>query len=336
MLISGGKVLAIDKVFHDRTMSGDGQFIPLGVDTTNLLTKTEAENTYQPKGNYATKDWVNGSFLTKYEANQTFATIAGTYSKTESDTRFQEKGNYASATDVTELRDWVEHNYWTSAYINTNYATTAYVSATKEEVLGTIRAEIDPRLVAVENHTLNTDIHVSEEQKTLLTELAGLDFSKFISLTKLSDPNTAAVYGIRYDGTNYWFAEAEGGGGGGGYPIVPQAGISGQFDDIGQYHIGIANDELLWDSLNALKTASSTWDAKQNALTQEQLDAIDSITDTYEVTGDGTCIAVASDPSTKITTISYIGRQGNVELVQGEPAEPNPVLIYLVTQMVDL
>ena len=31
MLISGGKVIAIDKVSHDRTLTGDGRFIPLGV-----------------------------------------------------------------------------------------------------------------------------------------------------------------------------------------------------------------------------------------------------------------------------------------------------------------
>ena len=31
MLISGGKVLAIDKVNHDKTLSGDGVFEPLGV-----------------------------------------------------------------------------------------------------------------------------------------------------------------------------------------------------------------------------------------------------------------------------------------------------------------
>ena len=31
MLISGGKVIAIDKVSHDRTLTGDGRFIPLGI-----------------------------------------------------------------------------------------------------------------------------------------------------------------------------------------------------------------------------------------------------------------------------------------------------------------
>lgn len=38
MLISGGKVIAIDKVKHDDTLTGDGKFIPLGVRDGAFLT----------------------------------------------------------------------------------------------------------------------------------------------------------------------------------------------------------------------------------------------------------------------------------------------------------
>ena len=37
MLISGGKVIAIDKVKHDTTLTGDGRFNPLGVNPNNLI-----------------------------------------------------------------------------------------------------------------------------------------------------------------------------------------------------------------------------------------------------------------------------------------------------------
>lgn len=37
MLISGGKVIAIDKVKHDSTLTGDGRFNPLGVNPSNLI-----------------------------------------------------------------------------------------------------------------------------------------------------------------------------------------------------------------------------------------------------------------------------------------------------------
>lgn len=38
MLVSGGKIIAIDQVVHDATLSGDGTSFPLGVNSEKLAT----------------------------------------------------------------------------------------------------------------------------------------------------------------------------------------------------------------------------------------------------------------------------------------------------------
>lgn len=334
MLVSGGKVLAIDKVLHDQTLTGDGRFNKLGVNSGVFLTQAEADKRYMPSGDYPTTTWINDRFYNKNYINDNYYNKDQLFTKAEITRDFQEKGDYATVTDVDNLRTWVSTTYWTSAYIKDNYATLAYVDAAKDEAINTIRNDYEPRIIAVENHVQDSTVHVTENDKNLLAYLSGVDFSKIITVSGLDDPIPSTVYGIRYDGTNWSFAEA-GGGGGGGYPIHPENGLTGDF--IGDtLHIGIENYSRVSAAIDLVYEKSTYWDAKQDALTNEQLSAISSVSslmDTYDLIP-GACIGITT--GTQGVTISYIGRQGNVELVQGEPATPDENLIYLVTQMVDL
>ena len=328
MLISGGKVLAIDKVLHDQTLTGDGRFVKLGVNSGYFITQEYADSHYQEKGDYVETSALS-RYYTKYQTDQKFATIAGTYSRDEADDTFQPKGDYATTTELAAQKAWVESTYWTSAYIKEKYASIEYVDGKIDGVNRYITNQIEPRLDSFEEHARDTDIHLSVDDRNFLEVLSGYDFTKFVSVTSVEHPDVDATYGIKYDGASIYLEPITGGGGGGGYPIEPQAGLSGEFID-GTLHLGFTDYNDLLDFTATISGKVDYWDAKQDALTQEQLDAIDSITDTYDVVGDGTCIAVASDPATRTTTISYIGRQGNVELVESEAAATDPDLIYLV------
>jgi hypothetical protein len=334
MLISGGKVLAIDKVLHDQTLTGDGRFVKLGVNSGMFLTEEEADKRYMPSGDYPTTAWITARYFNKTYINDNYYKKDQLLRKDEISAQFQAKGDYATNTRVDSLETWVSTTYWTSAYIKDNYATIAYVDAAKNEAINTIRNEYDPRVRAVEDHAQDGSIHVTEDDKNLLAYLSGVDFSKIITVSGL-DPNPSTVYGVRYDGTNWSFAEAGGGGGGGGYPIHPENGLTGDF--IGDtLHIGIESYSRVADAIDLVYDKSSYWDAKQEALTNEQLSAISSVSslmDTYDLIP-GTCIDITT--GAQGVTITYTGRQGNVELVKGEPASVNPDLIYLVTQDVDL
>ena len=100
-------------------------------DISGKLDKTEAASTYQPKGNYATKDeipslegyateeWVNSKgYLTEHQD------ISGKLDKTEAASTYQPKGNY-----LTEETDPVwnaeKGNYYTKTEVNTSLETKA-------------------------------------------------------------------------------------------------------------------------------------------------------------------------------------------------------------------
>ncbi|MBR4316731.1 MAG: hypothetical protein IKP65_07210 [Alphaproteobacteria bacterium] len=58
MLISGGKILAIDKVNHDNTLSGDGVFEPLGVNK-DLLNRAVYFSDTNPSPYFTWNDYTN-------------------------------------------------------------------------------------------------------------------------------------------------------------------------------------------------------------------------------------------------------------------------------------
>ena len=333
MLISGGKVIAIDKVKHDNTLSGDGRFNALGVDTTVLLTKQEAASAYQPKGNYVDKSALN-EYYKIFDADRKFATIEGTYSKQQADTKFQPIGDYATKQEVTDLEDWVRETYITSAKVVQEFATKELVSSVSGETIRQIHNDFDPRLFSMQTHMDNMNIHISPDDRALLNRVSTIEFDKYVSITAIPPfASTATVWGIKSDGDTYTFVPFEGGGGGGGYPIEPYDGLTGHFEG-DTYRICI-DDYAGWTAFSAAMTAaSSTWDTvtgKQDKLSQEQLDAIDSITATYTlVAGNG--INIAEDTVNKQTVISNIGQP--VKIVDGTPSPVEAGTIYLVCKTI--
>lgn len=96
MLVSGGKVLAIDKVKHDgTTLTGDGCFVPLGV--VDYIGKTDVETMFTENLK---------SYYTTAQVDTKFA---------ELDTKYDTLG---AADDV---KKWVEETYDTPDTISSTY-----------------------------------------------------------------------------------------------------------------------------------------------------------------------------------------------------------------------
>lgn len=338
MLVSGGKVVAIDKVKHENTLSGDGRFDALGVRTDVILSKADAENTYQHKGDYVCNCNMS-AYCKKTYADATFAKIADVYSKADADAKFQPIGDYATTSDLDAAKSWVNDTYMPSTIIENRYATKTYADGAAENVYTKIHTEIDPHIAACQSHSVNSAIHLSTEDREFLTKLSAIDFSALVSVSALSGfAQPELTYGIQYDNsTRIWhFAEITQGGGGGALPVYvdPDRGLTARRNNLNTY-FGVSG----WDDIAsavALVNASAeeVWNTvvnKQDKLSDEQLDALESLTAAYTLIGDeSTGIIVTEDPSEKTTTISYTGRQGNVELIEGEPSEPDERLIYLV------
>lgn len=339
MLISGGKVVAIDKVKHNDTLSGDGRFDVLGVRTDVILTKADADSAYQPKGSYACEAMLSAYCTTAY-ANATFAKIENVYSKEAADGLFQTKGDYATLGDVDALKTWVGDTYLPTTAIENKYATKAYAEAASANVYSTIHTEIDPRLAACQAHSDNAEIHLSHEDREFLTKLSGVDFSAIVSVTALSAfALPEMTYGIKYDSeSKTWrFAEVDAGGGGGvALPVYvdPGHGLTARRDGLNSY-FGVSGWDTISSAVDLVNTSAETvWNTvtgKQDKLSDEQLAALDSLTGAYTLVGDeATGIVVTEDHAEKKTVISYTGGKGNVELIEGEPAEPDERMIYLV------
>lgn len=338
MLVSGGKVVAIDKVKHDGTLSGDGRFDAIGVRTDVILSKADAEATYQHKGDYVCNCDMTAYCKQSY-ADATFAKIADVYSKTDADSRFQPVGNYATTTELNDARTWVNDTFMTTTVIENRYATKIYADNAAKNTYTTIHAEIDPHIAACQAHANNATIHVSTEDREFLTKLSAIDFSALVSVSALSGFATPEMtYGIKYDNTTktWEFAEITGGGGGGALPVYvdPGHGLTARREGLNTY-FGVSGWDEITSAVSLVNaSAESVWNTvvdKQDKLSEEQLDALDSLTGAYTLVGDeSTGIVVTEDPVEKTTTISYTGRQGNVELVEGEPAEPDEQKIYLV------
>lgn len=338
MLISGGKVLAIDKVKHDSTLTGDGRFGNLGVDLEVILTKVEAGSVFQPKGDYVYTSAMSG-YYTKTAADQKFATLAGTYSTESADATFQKKGDYATETELSDLQKWISRTYMTSADVAKNYATTSLVASVSAQVKTEIETNYDAAFTTLEEHVENSALHLSESDREFLASLGGYDFSHFVSVDRIpvagADGNT--VYGIVYDkSANVWTFNAiqDIGGGSVDVTIVGENGVTAKKNPIefgdDYWHVGL--DETL-------KTASATWDTVTGKLdstalgdyyTSAEIDALLDKKQDLLAAGDGIEITSGEDA----TVISFTGKQGNVDIVETTAAATSEDKIYLVLEEV--
>lgn len=338
MLISGGKVLAIDKVNHDSTLTGDGRFGNLGVDLQVILTKVEAGSVFQPKGSYVYTSAMSG-YYTKTAADQKFATLAGTYSVESADATFQKKGDYATETELGDLQKWISRTYMTSADVVKKYATTSLVASTSAQVKTEIETNYDAKFTTLEEHVENSAIHLSESDRAFLGNLSAYDFGDFVTVDRIpaigADGKT--VYGIVYDkSADTWSFNAiqDIGGGSVDVTVTGENGVTAEKNPIefgdDYWHVGL--DETL-------KTASATWDTVTGKLDATALGdyyksaEIDALLDKKQdllSAGDGIEITSSED----VTTISFTGKQGNVDIVETTAAATSEDKIYLVLEEV--
>jgi len=243
MLISGGKVVAIDEVLHDQTLTGDGRFNKLGVNSGYFLTKAAADQYYQPKGDYAYRSDL-GNFYTKTEANGRFALIANVYTRDVLDRKFQDIANtYATKTELNDVA--VDLNNYKAevarTYLTKNNAADTY--ATKTELANqytTITSETDGKIDSVNDslnelaanfgaHAEDTTIHFTEDEKNAFNTLTAYDFTKFVNTSGLDDLPKNKQYAIFNGEWGWQWVETQGGGGvgnltaGNGILITPGA-----------------------------------------------------------------------------------------------------------------
>lgn len=194
MLASGGKILALGKVYHDMTLTGKGRppryegdvENPLGVNM-NYVIKEVNENV-----SGATKEWVRenfqpiGNYVSATDFNDYKTEVQQEFEDTSAWAKgaFQPKGNYASASDIKEWAlktEVAEEFHNTSAWAEDtfqpkgNYQEAGdYVSADdfnkyKNEVSSAFSATSAwANDTFVTNNTFNTysaDIHTQLEQK---------------------------------------------------------------------------------------------------------------------------------------------------------------------------
>ena len=226
MLISGGKVIAIDKVLHDSTLTGNGRFEKLGVNTTYILTTAAAASAYQPKG-----DYVDSSTLRQYykiaDADAKFATIAGVYSKTDADARFQLKGDYATNDKVDALdtkldafKTEVVQTYQTITGAAITYATKTelsnqYTTITEEtnDKIDNINNTIDDLRNDLDNHEADENVHINADVHAFLESISGINFDTFVNTSGLAELPTGRQYAILNVGNGIWnWVETQGGG----------------------------------------------------------------------------------------------------------------------------
>jgi hypothetical protein len=236
MLISGGKVVAIDEVLHDQTLTGDGRFNKLGVNSGYFLTKAAADEYYQPKGDYALKRDLNG-YYTKNEADTRFAQLSTVYTRDVLDRKFQDIANtYATknelnavSLDLSNFKLTVERTYLTKDDAAATYATkielaNQYTTITNEtdEKIGKVNNTLEQLVVYFDEHAANTAIHFVDDEKEKFNTLTAIDFSQFVNTSGLADLPKNKQYAI-FNGDYGWsWVETQGGGG-----VANITGVSG-------------------------------------------------------------------------------------------------------------
>jgi len=226
MLISGGQVIAIDKVAHDTTLSGDGLFNKLGVNTSLLLTKQEAASSYQPKGDYAYRSEL-ASYYTKSEVNTTFAKIANVYSKSDIDNNFQRKGNYATVAavqavqnDLNQVKYDLPRTYLTkvdaaSLYASKTDLSNQYTRITDEtdNKLQIMREEEADLRHLTEEHISDETRHLVEESWNFINQLSAAGIDHIVTTVGLDELDNNTLYGVFNIGPGQWeWREIAGGG----------------------------------------------------------------------------------------------------------------------------
>lgn len=220
MLVSGGKVLAIDKVKHDNvTLMGDGCFVPLGV--VDYIGKTGVETMFTENLK---------SYYTTAQVDTKFA---------ELDTKYDPLG---AADDV---KKWVEETYDTPDTISSTYQSITAAAA---------------------------------DRAALEKEIADIYTAGYVNVSGLKDLDVEKQYAIYWKGTDGWeWQEVTGGGGTGGDTVTAENGLSAAVRG-GKKWIGLSGDYYTF--MQHATTAYTAWDtvtAKQDALSNDQLSAISSV-----------------------------------------------------------
>lgn len=341
MIISGGKVIAIDKVKRDNTLSGDGRFAPLGV--IGFLSEKDAEKKFQPKGDYASNDSLK-NYYTKTEVNDTFATIAGVYDKDSIDTKFLGLNSLYDANGAaSEVKDWVSANYFDATTIQNTY----YTKTEEDDTHGVIRQEVS------EARTDFLD-KMDEISETFAGEISDVYNAGYINVSSLQEAVPNKQYAIYWQGENNWsFQEVTGGEGGGTGPaeikLSGQSGISVTYAPLTNIHwVGL--EESYKAACEYVSEQSATWDSiadKQDALTEEELSAISSVSsisadvkalqddfnDALNIVG-GDDIEVKEEAGS--VTVSYIGTKGTVvEFIDDATQAVNENTVYVVMKEIE-
>lgn len=108
----------------------------------DMLTKTEAASTYQPKGDYLTA--VPEEYVTETELNdkgyatttQLFDAVADKLTKTQADEYYQATGNYALKSEIPDVSDFI-----TSSQADGKYATLEQIGNI-DAILDSINGEV--------------------------------------------------------------------------------------------------------------------------------------------------------------------------------------------------
>ena len=243
MLISGAQVLAIDKVKRDNTLTGDGQFVPLGVHSA-FMKKEDADKLYQPKGNYVEQSWIKANYYTKTDSDKLYSKIGDSYTKKEADLIFQPVGDYVSATQFVELSSTIDKNFYTKKEIDvtlTKYETVAahnndysllynFVNTTKNELSESVSG-VAQDLVA---HVVDWDMHLNAETKEMIEELYNRDLSKYLSTDNADERKPLNLY--VENGVGSWLPD---------YDIIAGTGLTATDDDEKTERTLSLNEEVL-------------------------------------------------------------------------------------------
>ena len=319
MLISGGKVVAIDEVLHDQTLTGDGRFNKLGVNSGYFLTTEAADECYQPKGDYALRRDLN-NYYTKNEANNRFALSADVYDKRYIDSKFVEVANTYSTkselnavkTDLSNFKITVERTYLTTADAAATYATKTelsdqYTTITNETdtKIGNVRSDLDQLAADFGSHAGDETVHFIEDEKEKFNALTAIDFTKFMTTSGLDDLPKNKQYAV-FNGDEGWsWVETQGGG------VANLTGVSGiEVLDFGTYtQIGLEYP---------------SWHAIEEAKKLEMA---------YQLIG-GRGISVEDDDPNSVTRV--ISHIPEVVITGAIPEEKESLTVYMQTMTAEL
>lgn len=221
MLISGGQVLAIDKVITDDTLSGDGVYRKLGV--VGFIKESDADNRYQPKGDYYTQEQINVLFASKDYLSSNYYDKNTVYTKDEVDFSFQPKGDYVTQNTfnsaIENVRDHITENYYNKLAIDTLLnakANTDYVDAEINDLSGkfsneltSTATELNSKISAVQTsldtHIDNSAAHLVFGERSKLDDIFKINFNSFITLPNL--PNDTPYNFVMTNGSASWEPE---------------------------------------------------------------------------------------------------------------------------------